>query len=273
MAMSNEEHLRGIDDSVAHSARIYDWWLGGKNNFPADRELGQKIVDMVPMTSESARANRAFLHRAARAAAEAGVRQFLDLGAGLPTMDNTHTVVQRINPDNRVVYVDYDPIVLTHARALLTGVGPTTVIQADIRDPEALLGRAEVREFIDFSEPVCVLVVGVMHFMTEKDDPYSIVQRLRQDMVPGSQLVLSHITADGVPGAADVFSEMRSRMADPPTPRSHAEVLRFFEGFELLDPGVVPVHTWRPDNESETSTQGGTYASDEFWMYAGAGRL
>jgi len=245
--MSNQELLRGIDDSVAHSARIYDWWLGGKNNFPADRELGQKIVDMVPMTSESARANRAFLHRAARAAADAGVRQFLDLGAGLPTMDNTHTVVQRIDPTSRVVYVDYDPIVLTHARALLTGAGPTPVIQADSRDPEALLARPEVREFIDFDRPVCVLSVAVLHFMSEKDDPHAIVRRLREEMAPGSHLVLSHITADGVAGAADVFTEMRSRMADPPTPRSHDEVLRFFDGFELVEPGLTWITEWRPE--------------------------
>ncbi len=270
---SDREARRGIDTSVAHSARIYDWWLGGKDNFAPDRELGQKIVDLVPMTPASARANRAFLHRAAGMVAGTGVHQFLDLGAGLPTVENTHSVVQRIDPTNRVIYIDYDPLVIVHARALLAGNGPTSVVQADIRDPQAILTHPEVTEVIDFTKPVCVLAVAVLHFLTDKEDPHAIVARLREAMAPGSYLVLSHITGDGTSEADEVIAMMRQRMADPPTLRSHAEVLRFFNGFELLDPGVVPVHLWRPDGHDphqphwrKPGDEGGP-----FWMYAGVG--
>ena len=258
--MSDRVAPPGIDTSVAHSARVYDWWIGGKDNFAPDRELGQKIVDLVPMTPQSARANRAFLHRAAGMVAAEGVHQFLDLGAGLPTVDNTHTVVQRVDPSNRVVYVDYDPIVLVHARALLEGIGPTSVIQADIRDPEAILTHPEVTKVIDFTKPVCVLSVAVLHFFNEQQNPHAIVARLREAMTPGSYLVLSHISGDGTGEAHDVISIMRQRMADPPTLRTHLEVVRFFDGLELLDPGVVPVHLWRPEDH------------EPFWMYAGVGR-
>jgi hypothetical protein len=282
----------GVDVSVAHSARVYDWWLGGKDNFAVDRELGQRIVDLVPTTGASCRANRAFLHRAARMIARAGVHQFLDLGAGLPTMDNTHAVVQRVDPANRVVYVDYDPLVLAHARALLAGYGPTYVAQADIRDPDAIVTHPEVTAVIDFTAPVCVLAVAVLHFITDTEDPNAIVNRLRQAMAPGSYLVLSHITSDGArhrtadtssegapEGASDgadddgrdageVLALMRKYMADPPTPRIYDEVQRFFDGFDLLDPGVVPVDQWRPDDETPAQTLS---SGDEFWMYAGVG--
>jgi hypothetical protein len=274
-AMADREAPRGVNTSVAHSARVYDWWLGGKDNFAVDRELGQKIVDMVPMTPQSARANRAFLHRAAGLVAAAGVHQFLDLGAGLPTVDNTHAVVQRIDPSNRVVYVDYDPLVIVHARALLERNGATTVVQADIRDPEAILTHPEVTAVIDFTRPVCVLSVAVLHFLDEEQKPYAIVERLREAMAPGSYLVLSHITGDGTSEAAKVIAIMRQRMADPPTLRNHAEVLRFFDGFNLIDPGVVPVHLWRPEGPDRQLPRWRRKPGDEdkpFWMYAGAGR-
>ncbi len=260
---SDRQAPRGIDTSVAHSARVYDWWLGGKDNFAADRELGQNIVDLVPMTPASARANRAFLHRAAGMVAATGVHQFLDLGAGLPTADNTHSVVQRIDPDNRTVYVDYDPLVIAHAQALLAGYGPTTVVQADIRDPQTILTHPEVTEVIDFTRPVCVLAVAVLHFFTDEEDPYEVVAQLREAMAPGSYLVLSHITGDGASQAEtdEVIAIMRKGMADPPTLRGHGEVLRFFDGFELLDPGVVPVHLWRPEGATRNSRSGASPAT------------
>ena len=272
--MSERQAPRGIDTSVAHSARIYDWWLGGKDNFAADRELGQKIVDLVPMTPGSARANRAFLHRAAEAVAREGVHQFLDLGAGLPTVENTHSVVQRIDPNNRVVYVDYDPLVIAYARALLAGMGPTTVAQADVRDPAAILTHPEVTDAIDFTQPLCILAVAVLHFFTDEDNPHAVVARLHEAMAPGSYLVLSHITGDGTSEADEVISTMRQRMADPPTVRNHAEVVRFFDGFELLDPGVVPVHLWRPEGYDPQQQQWRKPGDEDepFWMYAGVGR-
>jgi len=273
---SDRQAPRGIDTSVAHSARVYDWWLGGKDNFAADRELGQKIVDLVPMTPASALANRAFLHRAAGTVAGAGVHQFLDLGAGLPTVENTHSVVQRIDPDNRTVYVDYDPLVIAHAQALLAGFGPTTAVQADIRDPHAILTHPEVTEVIDFTRPVCVLAVAVLHFLIDEEDPYGVVARLREAMAPGSYLVLSHITGDGASQAEadEVIAIMRKGMADPPTLRTHGEVRRFFDGFELLDPGMVPVHLWRPEGDDPQQPQWRKPGDEDepFWMYAGVGR-
>jgi SAM-dependent methyltransferase len=263
---------QALDTGVAHSARVYDWWLGGKDNFAADRELGRRIVELAPMTRASARANRAFLHRAAGLVAEAGVHQFLDLGAGLPTVENTHSVVQRIDPDNRVIYVDYDPLVIAHARALLAGRGPTIAVQADIRDPQAILTHPDVSGLIDLSAPVCVLAVAVLHFLTDKEDPYAVVAALRAAMAPGSFLVLSHITADGTPNADEVVALMRQRMADPPTLRSHPEVLRLLDGFQLLEPGVVPVHLWRPDPEDPRRARNPGDQTEPFWMYAGVGR-
>ncbi len=267
---------RGLDTTVAHSARIYDWWLGGKDNFAADRELGQQIVDLVPMTPASARANRAFLHRAAGMIATEGVHQLLDLGAGLPTVDNTHSVVQRIDPNNCVVYVDYDPLVIVHARALLAVDGPTIAVQADIRHPEAILTHPEVSEAIDFTQPVCVLAVAVLHFLSEDENPYAVVARLGEAMAPGSYLVVSHITADGTSKAEadEVMSIMRKGMADPPTYRTHAEVARRFGGFELLDPGVVPVHLWRPEPDEQQHPQWRKPGDEDepFWMYAAVAR-
>jgi hypothetical protein len=267
----------GVDASLAHSARVYDYWLGGKDNFAADRELGEKIVDLVPMTRASARANRAFLHRAAGMVADAGVHQFLDLGAGLPTVDNTHTVVQRVNRANGVVYVDYDPLVVAHARALLAGNGPTIAVQADIRDPQALLNDPEVTGFLDLAQPVCVLAVAVLHFLDQEENPYAVVARLREAMAPGSYLVVSHITGDGTSQAdADqVIAMMRKGMADPPTLRSHAKVRRFFDGFDLLPPGLVPVHYWRPEHENPHQPQWREPGDEDgpFWMYAGVGRI
>ncbi len=229
------------------------------------------------MTRASCRANRAFLHRAAGLVAEAGVRQFLDLGAGLPTVENTHTVVQRVNRANAVVYVDYDPLVVAHARALLAGYGPTIAVQADIRDPDTLLTHPEVTGFLDPAQPVCVLAVAVLHFVTDAENPYAVVNRLRQAMTPGSYLVASHITADGTSQteADEVFALMRKHMADPPTPRTHAEVRRFFDGLDLLHPGVVAVDQWQPEHQPPVAQPARGPDSEKgngegsFWMYAG----
>jgi O-methyltransferase involved in polyketide biosynthesis len=271
--MSDRGVMREFDTTVPHSARVYDWWLGGKDNFAADRELGRKIAELAPMTPQSARANRAFLHRAAGHVAAAGVHQFLDLGAGLPTSENTHTVVQRVEAGNRVVYVDYDPIVLAHGRALLEGTGPTRVIQADVREPESILAHPEVTAMIDFTQPVCVLAVAVLHFFDEETDPYAIVARFRDAMAPGSYLVLSHITGDGAEEAEEAVRIMRQRSRDVPTLRSHGEVVRFFDGLELVDPGVVPVHLWRPEPAVPDLVWRGPGDEDKpFWIYAGVGR-
>jgi hypothetical protein len=270
--MADREGPRGIDVSVAHSARVYDYWLGGKDNFEPDRVVAQKVTELVPMTPASARANRAFLHRAAGFVARQGIHQFLDLGAGLPTAENTHSVVQKVDPNNRVVYVDYDPIVLVHARALLEGIGPTSVVQADIREPDTIINHPDVRAVIDFTQPMCVLAVAVLHFFSDEQRPHDLVARLRDALPSGSYLVLSHLTGEGTADADAVLDVMRRGMADPPTVRAHAEVVRFFDGLELLDPGVVPVPLWRPDTPVPQQWRKPGDPTDDYWIYAGVGR-
>jgi trans-aconitate methyltransferase len=235
-----------IDISVAHQARIYDYTLGGKDNFAADREAAEKAIKAYPDTVLTARANRAFLGRAVRfLAAEAGIRQFLDIGTGIPSASNTHEVAQAVAPDSRIVYVDNDPIVLTHARALLTSApgGTTAYLDADARDPDAILARAA--ETLDFTQPVAIMMLLILHVI---DDPYAVTARLLDAVPAGSYLTVSMPASDIQPEASAAAA--RRVIEDVPgitfTLRSHAEVTRFFDGLELLEPGVVPVNHWRP---------------------------
>jgi hypothetical protein len=235
-----------IDTSVAHQARVYDYLIGGKDNFAVDREVGDMVLKANPDLALTARANRAFLGRAVRfLASEAGIRQFLDVGTGIPSADNTHEVAQAVAPETRVVYVDNDPIVLAHARALLTSApeGRTAYLDADARDPDTILERAA--ETLDFGEPVAVMLLSVLQVI---DDPYALTSRLLRAVPAGSCMAIS------VP-ASDIQEEAQaawtSRMAgDFPRAtiglRSHAEVTGFFDGLEILEPGVVPVNHWRP---------------------------
>ena len=242
-----------LDTSVPHSARVWNYWLGGKDNFAADRQLGEQIAAFFPDIRSIARESRAFLGRAVRFLAEdAGVTQFLDIGTGLPTADNTHAVAQRINPAARVVYVDNDPLVLAHARALLTSSpeGATAYIDADVREPKQILGNAAVRETLRWSEPVALLLVAILHFVEDTEDPWSIVRELVAELPPGSFLVLSHATFD--PLDAETIAKMNAINAPIKpafTPRGLAAVTRFFEGLELLEPGIVSVSDWRPESE------------------------
>lgn len=238
-----------INTSVAHSARVYDYWLGGKDNFPADRELAERVIAVLPTITRSARANRAFLVRAVRfLAAEAGIRQFLDIGTGIPTSPNVHEVARGVAPAARVVYVDNDPIVLVHARALLTShpEGKTDYIDADLRDPDKILEGAAAT--LDFGQPVALLLVAILQYVADAEDPWGIVRRLLAPLAPGSYLVLSHPTKD-IQGEAVAAGarEMNRLLATSYTPRTHAEISRFFDGLELLPPGVVQTTAWRPD--------------------------
>jgi hypothetical protein len=218
-------------------ARLYDYYLGGKDNFAADREAAEKIRAVFPGLSDAAWANRGFHGRAAIWMAERGIRQFVDVGAGLPTMDNTHQVVQRIAPDARVVYVDNDRQVVCHARALLADGPDITAIDADVRDPGAILGNRELRELIDFSEPAGLLMTAVMHFVSDADDPWGLVARLISAFPAGSYLALSHATADGVPpSAVQAGMDVYERATERVYPRSRAEIERFFDGLELMPP-------------------------------------
>ncbi|MBV9795196.1 MAG: SAM-dependent methyltransferase [Actinobacteria bacterium] len=237
-----------IDVTVAHPARVYDYWLGGKDNFAADRAAAEKVLEAKPGIRDNVRANRRFLARAVRfLTAEAGIRQFLDVGTGIPTANNTHEVAQTVAPEARVAYVDNDPIVLTHARALLTSVaGPTMFIDADLRDPGTILSRAGGT--LDFSQPVAVMLIAVLHLITDEDDPWRLVAAFMNAVPSGSYLVLSHpardVEAERSGRAADRYNE---HVAAPMRRRSRDEVARFTSGLEVIEPGLVQMHQWRPE--------------------------
>jgi hypothetical protein len=243
---------------------MYDYWLGGHENFAADRIAALKVAERSPEAPLVARANRAFLGRAVRfLAEEAGLRQFLDLGTGLPTRGNVHEVAQRTDPDARVVYVDRDPMVLAHARALKTGPG-TAVIQADLRDAAAILDHPDTRRLIDFSQPLAVLFVAVLQFVGDQDAA-DAVSRFTAAAPPGSYLVLSHITGDPDPAAAAAAIRVYAGTANPNTVRSGTEIRRLFNGLELLEPGLVPVQDWRPAGPGDPDPARG-------WMLGGVAR-
>lgn len=251
--------LAGVDfdTGVAHPARVYDCWLGGKDNFEADRAAARAAIEAYPGIVSGVRANRAFLGRAVSfLAAEAGIRQFLDIGTGLPSADNTHEVAHRVTPDCRVVYADNDPIVLTHARALLTGAGGTTsYVDADIRDTGKILDQADAQ--LDFGQPVAVILLGILQLITDADDPYAIVGTLTGAVCPGSYLVISHPTGDI---DSDAMNEMARRLNERSAParmtlRTHGQIARFFDGLDLVEPGLVPVNRWRPALEPDEGSR------------------
>jgi S-adenosyl methyltransferase len=226
-------------------------YYSSKDNFAADRALGDAIIEAVPSTVFGARANRAFLGRAVRyLATEAGIRQFLDIGTGIPTADNTHEVAQAIAPDSRVLYVDNDPIVLAHARALMTSnpVGSTAFIHADLRDPDKILNEPKLRATLDLGRPVALMLIAVLHFLTEGDNLQGIVRTLLDALPSGSYLTITHLTADFVSPEEAAVAEAAGKDAGVTyAPRSQAEVTKFFSGLDLVDPGVMPLLAWRPD--------------------------
>jgi len=236
-----------FDPSVPHPARIYDYWLGGKDHFPADRTVAEEVIRQRPQVVTGARANRAFLARAVGyLAAECGIRQFLDIGTGLPAPGATHQVAQHLAPETRVVYVDNDPLVLVHARALLTSTpqGTCDYLDADLRDPAGILAKAAAN--LDFTQPVGVLLLAVLHFLTGADDPAGVVATLAGGLARGSFLALSHLTADLAPEQVTAAaSAYNTATPIPVTPRTHAQVTGLFGGLPLLAPGVVPVSEWR----------------------------
>jgi hypothetical protein len=250
-----------FDTSVPHIARVYDYWLGGKDNFAADRELGERTLQAYPNLVFSVRANRAFLARAVRfLAAEAGIRQFLDIGTGIPTANNTHEVAQRAAPDSRIVYVDNDPIVLSHARALLKSSrqGACAYLDADLRDPEAILAAAAGT--LDFTKPVAVMLIAVLHFIGDDAQAGAIVSQLMDACVPGSFVVISHVGGDiDAEQQTEMVRRLNESVAEKATMRDRAGVTRLFAGLELLDPGVVRVSAWRPDSELEAARPTGLW--------------
>jgi S-adenosyl methyltransferase len=247
----NNPLLRTADNpNVPNPARVYDALLGGKDNYAADRAVADKLAEAKPALRPNVRANRAYLGRVTRfLAAEAGIRQFLDLGTGLPSLDNTHEVAQRVVPGARIVYVDNDPVVLAHARALLVSSsreGATAYLQADIRDPETILERAGAT--LDLSKPVAVMLLGVLYMIPDADLPYEKVAAYVDAVVPGSYLAISHPASDvDAEEAARAAREYDNSLPTTQTNRTRAEVTKFFDGLELLEPGVVQLNKWRPD--------------------------
>jgi S-adenosyl methyltransferase len=251
----SDREIPKINTSVPHPARVYDYFLGGKDNFEADRAAAEAAINAFPRTAESARAARAFLRRVVRfLAADAGIRQFLDIGTGLPSGENVHQVAQSTAPDARIVYVDNDPIVLLHAQALLTSSpeGAVAYLDADLRDPEKILGEAA--KTLDLGQPMAVLLLGILHNIGDHDDPYGIVRRLVQAMPRGSYLAICHLTAEIYPELAEWARALNERQLDAPLVlRDRAQVTGFFEGLELLEPGVVQLSKWRPRSELESA--------------------
>lgn len=243
----------GIGAGRPHPARIYDHWLGGKDALAIDREVAGKVAEVAPWVVAGARGNRAFLMRAVRELAEAGIDQFLDIGAGLPTAGNVHEMAQRVNPSARVVYVDHDPVVLAHARALLAEDERTVAVAGDLRDPEAILADPAVRRHLDFSRPIGVFLVAVLHFVEDREDPVGIVATIREAVAPGSHLVLSHVSdlhddpkAARRVGPTRAAAQMYRELAAPFVLRTRDDLARILEGWELLPPGIVPAQLWRP---------------------------
>lgn len=245
----------GVDTSVPSMARAYDYLLGGAHNFMVDRELAGAAERIMPGARQIARLNRSFLRRAVLFLVAQGVRQFLDIGSGIPTVGNVHEVVQEVAPDCRVVYVDKDPVAVSHSQLMLRGNDRVAMVQADLRDPGFVLEQPEVAELLDFGQPIGLLMLMVLHFVPDSGQPFDIVARYRDALAPGSYLVVSHVTADQRPDQISQAAQaiQRSRSPDQLSYRSHAEVSRFFDGLELVEPGVVGCALWRPGGPGDVS--------------------
>ncbi|MFJ5997378.1 SAM-dependent methyltransferase [Streptomyces sp. NPDC092370] len=260
---------RSIDISVPSVSRMYDYYLGGSHNFEVDREAARRAMEFMPGLPKIMQANRAFLRRAVRYAADQGISQFLDVGSGIPTFGNVHEVAQTARPGARVVYVDHDPVAVAHTEAVLEGNDDVGIVAADLRKPQEILRSPEVERLIDLNQPVALLLVAILHFVEDEDDPYGAVAALGEALAPGSLLVLTHASYEGIPlppersgGAVDVYEDIRN----PLIMRSREEIARFFEGYDMVEPGLVAMPRWRPDTAPDDEDP---YA---FSGFAGVGR-
>jgi SAM-dependent methyltransferase len=243
----SERVPHGVDVTKPSAARIYDYFLGGAHNFAVDRALADQITTMTPNVGQTMRAGRAFLRRAVRFLVGAGIRQFLDIGSGIPTVGNVHEIAQQAAPESKVIYVDVDPIAVAHSQAILEGNDRAAVIQADLREPEGILAEARQAGLIDFSRPTAILLAGVVHFVPDADDPASHVATLRNTLTPGGYLVLSHTTMDDQPPEVVQAQQLSQRTGTEIALRSRAQVEAYFEGLTLVEPGLVFLPAWRPD--------------------------
>ncbi|QGV82438.1 SAM-dependent methyltransferase [Streptomyces ficellus] len=259
----------GIDISVPSVSRIYDYYLGGSHNFEVDREAARKAMEFMPGLPKVMQANRAFMRRAVRYAVAEGVTQFLDIGSGIPTFGNVHEVARAADPESRVLYVDHDPVAVAHSRAVLADEDRAAVVNADLRKPHDIIAAPETGDLLDLDRPVALLLVAVLHFVADADEPERALAELRDALAPGSLLILTHASYEGIPlsqerasGTVGVYNEIRN----PLIMRTRDEVTRFFDGFEMVEPGLVSMPEWRPENPVD---QEDPYA---FSGFAGVGR-
>ncbi|MFD4622835.1 SAM-dependent methyltransferase [Streptomyces sp. NPDC058475] len=245
---------RNIDISVPSVSRMYDFYLGGSHNFEVDREAARKAMEFMPGLPKIMQANRAFMRRAVRFAADEGIDQFLDIGSGIPTFGNVHEVAQTASPGAHVVYVDHDPVAVAHSEAVLRDNEKVDVVAADLLKPQEILASPQLQRLIDLNRPVALLLVAILHFVEDADDPYGAVAELRDALAPGSLLVVTHASYEGIPlpaeraeGTVDVYKNIRS----PLIMRSRDEIARFFEGYDMVEPGLVSMPNWRPDTAPE----------------------
>jgi hypothetical protein len=247
---------------------VYDYLLGGSHNFLADQDAGRALAAIEPNAREAARANRAFLGRAVRFLSQAGIRQFVDIGSGIPTQGNVHEVAQQADPGARVIYADVDPVAIAHSKTILAGNENATIIAADLRDPEKILDHSDTRRLIDFGQPVGLLLVAVLHFIADAEDPWRLVATLRDALPPGSYLVLCHGTDEAKPDVALATEKVYNRsVATQVQLRSRNAIGRFFDGFELVEPGVTYLSLWRPDCPQDVPSDPGRH-----WGLVGVGR-
>ncbi|WP_030767574.1 SAM-dependent methyltransferase [Streptomyces sp. NRRL F-2664] len=261
----------GIDISVPSVSRIYDYYLGGSHNFEVDRRAARRAMEFMPGLPKIMQANRAFMRRAVRYAVAEGVTQFLDIGSGIPTFGNVHEIAQAASPGARVVYVDHDPVAVAHSHAVLAGDEHTGVVAADLRKPREILASPEVGALLDLDRPVALLLVAVLHFVEDADHPYEAVAELRDALAPGSLLILTHASYEGIPLTQDVASGTVGVYRDIRNPlvmRSGEQIAGFFEGFEMVEPGLVSMPDWRPDR-SEAAEDG--EAPEDPYAFSGFG--
>jgi hypothetical protein len=256
-----------VDTDVPSAARVYDYFLGGAHNFAVDRALADEIARMTPDVGETMRANREFLRRAVRYLTAAGIRQFLDIGSGIPTVGNVHEIAQSIAPEARIVYVDIDPVAVAHSQAILAGNDRAAALEGDVRHVPAILAEPRLRELLDLAQPVAVLLAGILHFVPDSDDPPAIVGRLAQAVPPGSYVVLSNATYEDQPPEVLEAQKLSGRTATEIVLRSRAQLLDQFRGFTLIEPGLVHLPLWRPDSPADVGEH-----PERYGAFGGVGR-
>lgn len=256
----------GIDMTKSSAARLYDYLLGGTHNFAADREMARKALAIDPHIVTVAQLNRAFLGRAVRFLIKSGIRQFVDIGSGIPTENNVHEVAQRNAPNARVVYIDHDPVAVAHSKVILTDNDKTTVIQADMRQPHRILDHPKLRDLVDLDQPTAVLLVAVLHFVVNNDEATAIVAQLRDGIAPGSYLVITHLTREGCDQDADALEKLWEHTDQPVRLRTRAEIGSLFTGLELIEPGLVYPTRWHPDSPAAPEHPA------QSWLFVGVGQ-